>query len=63
MEKDDKIVKILMLVFMIDGIVVTDSILTSLPLPGAIIGGVGVSMLVTVIVVPCAIYLWRQRKD
>jgi multidrug efflux pump subunit AcrB len=29
----------------------------------AIIGGVGVSMVVTVIVVPCAIYLWRQRKS
>lgn len=32
------------------------------PLARAIIGGVGVSMVVTVIVVPCAIYLWRQRK-
>jgi len=31
------------------------------PLARAIIGGVGVSMMVTVIVVPCAIYLWRQR--
>lgn len=34
MEKDDKIVETLMFVFMIAGIVVTDSILTSLPLPG-----------------------------
>jgi hypothetical protein len=34
MEKDDKIVETLMLVFMIAGIVITESILTSLPLPG-----------------------------
>lgn len=31
------------------------------PLARAIIGGVGVSMVVTVIVVPCALYLWRRR--
>ena len=33
MEKDDRIVETLMFVFMIAGIVVTDSILTSLPVP------------------------------
>jgi hypothetical protein len=33
MGKDDKIVEVLMFVFIIAGIVVTDSILTSLPLP------------------------------
>lgn len=33
------------------------------PLARAIIGGVGVSMVVTVIIVPCAIFLWRQRKS
>ena len=32
------------------------------PLARAIIGGVGVSMVVTVIVVPCALYLVRSRK-
>jgi hypothetical protein len=33
-KKNDKIVETLMLVFMIAGIVITDSILTSFPLPG-----------------------------
>jgi multidrug efflux pump subunit AcrB len=33
------------------------------PLARAIVGGVSVSMLVTVILVPCAIYLIRSRKS
>ncbi len=33
------------------------------PLARAIIGGVSVSMVVTVIVVPCALYLWRRRAN